>query len=94
MLYLGFKIGLLVSGALGLIAAVAFALHLCFIGKAKLCEQWGRKETPQADYGTVNQLHSTMYIEEKECLRHATSTLSESEENTDTIICIFNIEKN
>ena len=39
MLYLGFKIGLLVSGALGLIAAVAFALHLCFIGKAKLCEQ-------------------------------------------------------
>ena len=74
ILYLSFKLGLLVSGALGLNCAVAFALHLCFIRKAKLCEQRGRKKTPQAVYGTINELHTTMYVEEKECLRHATST--------------------
>ena len=63
---LSFKIAFLVSGALGLIAALSFVLHLCFIGKAKLWKQRGRKTTPRANYGTVNQRHTrhtTVYIE-------------------------------
>ena len=52
-------IAMLVSGALGLIAVLSFALHLCFIGKANLCKQRDiKKSSPQADYGTVNQPHT------------------------------------
>ena len=36
------KIVLLVSGTLGLITALSFALHLCFIGKTSLYKQRGR----------------------------------------------------
>ena len=52
------KIVLLVSGTLGLITALSFALHLCFIGKTSLYKQRGRNRTPQADYGTANQRHT------------------------------------
>ena len=52
-------ITMLVSSALGLIAVLSFALHLCFIGKANLCKQRDiKKSSPQADYGTVNQPHT------------------------------------
>ena len=60
-----------VSGALGFVAALSFALHLCFIGKAKLCKQRGRKKTPQVDYGIVNQphtRHTTVYVEGEEIM--------------------------
>ena len=52
-------ITMLVSSALGLIAVLSFALHLCFIGKANLNKQQDiKKSSPQADYGTVNQPHT------------------------------------
>ena len=77
-----------VSGALGLVAALSFALHLCFIGKAKLCKQRGRKKTPQADYGTVNQphtRHTTVYVEGRgmsETCNTEHPYVNESEEDT------------
>ena len=83
------KIALLASGALGLIAALAFALHLCFIGKTKLCKQRGRKTTPQADYGTVNlphTRHTTVYVEGEGIMSETCVTehpyVSEGEEDT------------
>ena len=57
---------MLVSSALGLVTALSFVLHLCFIGKANLNKQRGIKKTPQVNYGTVNQRHThhtTVYIE-------------------------------
>ena len=78
-----------VSGALGLVAALSFALHLYFIGKAKLCKQRGRMKTPQVDYGTVNQhhtRHTTVYVEGERNMSETCNTehlyVSEGEEDT------------
>ena len=78
-----------VSGALGLVAALSFALHLCFIGKAKLCKQRGRKKRPQVDYGTVNQphtRHTTEYVKGEGIMSETCNTehpyVNESEEDS------------
>ena len=83
------KIALLVTSTLGLIATLAFGLHLCFIGKTKLCKQRGRMKTPQVDYGTVNQphiRHTTVYVEGEGIMSETCNTehpyVSEGEEDS------------
>ena len=83
------KIALLVTSTLGLIATLAFGLHLCFIGKTKLCKQRGRMKTPQVDYGTVNQPHThhtTEYVEGEGIMSESCNTehpyVSEGEEDS------------
>ena len=78
----------LVTNTLGIFAALSFALHLCFIGKAKLRKQRGRKKTPQVDYGTVNQphtRHTTVHVEGRgmsETCNTEHQYVNESEEDT------------
>ena len=92
-LNLYFKIAFLVSSTLGLIATLAFALHLCFIGKTKLCKQRGRMKTPQVDYGTVNlphTCHTTVHVEGEGIMSETCNTehlyVSEGEEDTQYLL--------
>ena len=89
---LSFKITFLVSSTLGLVTALSFALHLCFIGKANLNKQRGIKKTPQVDYVTVNlrhTRHTTVYIE-GEGMSETCNTeflyVSEGEEDTQYLL--------
>ena len=89
MVTIGFideHIALLFSGVLGLITALTFALHLCFIGKTNLSKQQGRMNLHRSD----NQPETSHSTEEEGNTSETCSTedqyMSEGEEDTQHLL--------